>query len=162
MSLRSSLCKKYATFLNSTFLFQALTTATAAPPPGCPGRVWTGAGESRSVTRCRVRRKCLENTNIFQTSEACAISHADTILDCFHEGRHSLPGLPRDVKVNTNILLTDISILFKQEDVADLSSNWINPIYCRNLSVSIYPRILLRIFPRRTSLHLAFKCSDSR
>jgi len=34
-----------------------------------------------------------------ETSETCAISHADTILDCFHEGRHSLPGLPRDVKV---------------------------------------------------------------
>ena len=156
MSLKSYLCKKYATFLNSTFLFQAPTTGTAAPPQGCPGRVWTGAGESRSVTRCRVRRKYLEiNTIIFQTSETCAISHADTILDCFHEGRHSLPGLPRDVKVNTNILLTDISsILYKQEDVADLSSNWINPIYCRNLSVSIYPRILLRIFPRRTSLQM--------
>ena len=93
-----------------------------------------------------------KNTNIFQTSETCATSHSDTILDCFHEGRHSLPGLPRDVKVNTNILLTDISsILYKQEDVADLSSNWINPIYCRNLSVSIYPRILLRIFTEKNS-----------
>ena len=41
---------------------------------------------------------CKQNI-IIQASEACAISHSDTILGCFHEGRHNLPGLPRGVKV---------------------------------------------------------------
>ena len=33
-------------------------------------------------------------------SEVCAISHSDTIIQCFHHGKTNLPGLPASVKVS--------------------------------------------------------------